>query len=52
LSQPNNNTVFLFQQLQNTAYQDGPASSFVDVISFHANAAAFEPCRNRALTVY
>jgi hypothetical protein len=37
-SQPNANTVEVFKQLQQVTFPDGPASSFLDVVSFHANA--------------
>lgn len=37
-SEPNNKTVELFRQIEQTIYTDGPGSSFVDVISFHAGA--------------
>ncbi|HEX3127279.1 MAG TPA: PKD domain-containing protein [Thermoanaerobaculia bacterium] len=37
-SQPNGRTVDVFRQLEEVVYPDGPASSFLDVVSFHGNA--------------
>lgn len=41
-SQPNSQTVELFKQIQNTVFADGPASNFLDVVTFHANAGGSE----------
>ncbi len=37
-SQPNSRTVDVFRQLEEVWYPDGPAWSFLDVVSFHGNA--------------
>jgi hypothetical protein len=37
-SQPNGRTVDVFRQLEEVVYPDGPAWSFLDVVSFHGNA--------------
>jgi hypothetical protein len=37
-SQPDARTVDVFRQLEEVVYPDGPASSFLDVVSFHGNA--------------
>jgi hypothetical protein len=37
-STPDSRTVEVFRQLEEVTFPDGPASNFVDVISFHANA--------------
>jgi hypothetical protein len=37
-SQPDSRTVDVFRQLEEVVYPDGPASSFLDVVSFHGNA--------------
>jgi len=37
-SQPDGRTVEVFRQLEEVVYPDGPASSFLDVVSFHGNA--------------
>ena len=37
-SQPDGRTVEVFRQLEEVIYPDGPAWSFLDVVSFHANA--------------
>jgi hypothetical protein len=42
-SQPDGRTVEVFRQLEEVVYPDGPASSFLDVVSFHGNAREDEP---------
>lgn len=42
-SQPNSRTVDVFRQLEEVAYPDGPAWSFLDVVSFHGNARDDQP---------
>jgi polysaccharide biosynthesis protein PslG len=37
-SQPDSRTVDVFRQLEEVVYPDGPAWSFLDVVSFHGNA--------------
>ncbi|MES1243708.1 MAG: PKD domain-containing protein [Acidobacteriota bacterium] len=37
-SQADSRTVDVFRQLEEVVYPDGPASSFLDVVSFHGNA--------------
>jgi hypothetical protein len=37
-SQSNGRTVDVFRQLEEVVYPDGPAGSFLDVVSFHGNA--------------
>jgi hypothetical protein len=37
-SQPDSRGTTIFQQIESTSYPDGPGSSFLDVVSFHANA--------------
>jgi polysaccharide biosynthesis protein PslG len=37
-SQPDRRTVDVFRQLEEVVYPDGPAWSFLDVVSFHGNA--------------
>lgn len=41
-SQPNARTVEVFKQLEQVTFSDGPASKFLDVVSFHANAGSNE----------
>jgi len=38
-SRPDSRTVEVFKQLQQVSFPDGPASKFLDVVSFHANAS-------------
>lgn len=36
-SEPDSRGTTIFQQIESTSYPDGPGSSFLDVVSFHAN---------------
>jgi hypothetical protein len=38
-SRPDSRTVEVFKQLEQVSFPDGPASKFLDVVSFHANAS-------------
>ncbi len=42
-SEPNSRTVAVFRQLEEVVFPDGPAWSFLDVISFHGNARDDQP---------
>jgi hypothetical protein len=44
-SEPNSRTVEVFRQIEQATFPEGPASSFLDVISFHANARSDDPSR-------
>ena len=50
-SQPDSRGTTIFQQIETTTYPDGPGSSFLDVVSFHANAQTSDSTATNLSTV-
>jgi hypothetical protein len=50
-SQPDSRGTTIFQQIESTTYADGPGSSFLDVVSFHANAQTSDSTATNLSTV-
>lgn len=48
----NSRTPTIFSQIEQTSYPEGPASSFLDIISIHANAKTSDSCATAGNILY